>query len=239
MRTSLLVIALAACKTDPAPAPAATVASSDPLPRRAKLPALTRTNALVVGVQLRAESAWNDATAMNTADAWDLAADLFARSRDACPRECSDLAYAAVLARKNAIAADASLVRPVEKPTSPEEMPERVVAFIDAADAYAASAPAGDSEAAGISFLAGKQFNDYGYVDESTTRFADIVRANPTHDVALYSANLLLDAFNRSERYEDLVAWARTLQGNAVLMASHAELAEVVAQILARAAGAN
>lgn len=199
----------------------------------------TKTNALIIGVQLRAEMAWNDATAQGTAEAWDLAADLFQRSRDACTTECSELAYTTVLARKNALAVDPAIVKPVEKPVTPQELPARVESFIDAADAYVASAPPGDDDAIGVSFLAGRQYNDYGWIDESTTRFASIVLASPTHEVALYSANLMLDAFNRSERYDELVQWARELSANAALMAAQPELAEVVAQILSRAGRAN
>jgi hypothetical protein len=46
----------------------------------------------------------------------------------------------------------------------------------------------------------------------------------------------MLDAFNRSERFDDLLRWARDLQANAALMATHEDLAELVADILARAA---
>jgi hypothetical protein len=232
------VASLVACKADPPAARDVTNRASETAfaPRRAKLPAPTRTNALVIGVQLRAEIAWIDATAANTPEAWDLAADLFTRSRDACLRDCAELAYATVLARSNALKADATIVRPVEKPTTPQPMPARVEAMIDAADAYVATAPAGDSDAIGVGFLAGQQFNDYGYVDESTTRFAAIALENPTHEVALYSANLLLDAFNRSERYEEMLRWARMFRDTPALMATHSELAEIVRMLLAREA---
>ncbi|MFN0252850.1 MAG: hypothetical protein ACKV2T_38605 [Kofleriaceae bacterium] len=235
-----LLWSLVACKADPPPREAGSAANragETTAPRRAKLPELTRTNALVIGVQLRAEMAWTDATAASSPEAWDLAADLFARSRDACLRDCAELAYATVLARSNALKADASIVRPAEKPTTPQPMPERVEAMIDAADAFMATAPAGDDNTIGVGFFAGQQFNDYGHIDESTTRFANIVNANPTHEVALYSANLMLDAFNRSERYEDLLRWARELEANAALMATHGELAELVANIVRGARG--
>jgi hypothetical protein len=234
----VLVASLVACKADPPAARDVTNRASETAfaPRRAKLPAPTRTNALVIGVQLRAEIAWIDATAANTPEAWDLAADLFTRSRDACLRDCAELAYATVLARSNALKADPTIVRPVEKPTTPQPMPARVEAMIDAADAYVATAPAGDSDAIGVGFLAGQQFNDYGYVDESTTRFAAIALENPTHEVALYSANLLLDAFNRSERYEEMLRWARMFRDTPALMATHSELAEIVRMLLAREA---
>ena len=242
MRTALLacLAALFACKTerapDASPLGAASTAStaSTAKARRAKLPALTRTNAIVVEVQRRAELAWTDAEAANTPDAWDLAADLFARSRDACVAACDELAYSVVLARANAIKADA-LPPPDPKPTTPQPLPPRVEAMIDAADRFVATSP-DNAEALGVSFLAGKQYNDYGWIDESTTRFATVVAADPRADVALYSANLMLDAFNRGERFEDLVRWARDLQANAVLMASHPEIAETVAQILRAAA---
>lgn len=234
--------ALVACKPDsppPARADRAVANTSNARPRQATLPALTNTNALIIGVQLRAEMAWNDATAVNTPEAWDLAADLFARAAAACRVECSELAYATILARSNAIKSDATLVRPDEKPTEPQPLPVRVEAFIDAADSYVATAPAGDEDAIGVSFLAGQKYNDYGWIDESTTRFGTIVLANPTAEVALYSANLMLDAFNRSERYDDMLRWARDLQANAALMAAYPELAELVAELLARAARAN
>ncbi len=243
MRFALLLVVLAACKTDPAPAANDHTPTRSPIAntthgrsRQAKLPAPTNTNALVIGVQLRAEMAWNEAAAANTSESWDLAGDLFQRALAACRVECRELAYAMVLARSNAIKADPSLVRPVEKPTEPQPLPARVEAFVNAADDYVASAKAGDDEAIGVSFLASQQYNDFGWVDESTTRFASIVAANPTHDVALYSANLMLDAFNRSGRYEEMLRWARDLQANAALMATHAELAELVADLLARAA---
>jgi hypothetical protein len=234
--------ALIACKTDPAPAasdrkPLANTTNARP--RQAKLPAPTNTNALIIGVQLRAEMAWNDATAANTPEAWDLAADLFARAYAACRVDCRELAYADVLARSNALKTDPMLVRPAEKPTTPQPLPARVEAFVDAADTYAATAPPGDDDAIGVSFLAGQQYNDYGWIDESTTRFATIVIANPTHEVALYSANLMLDAFNRSGRYDDLLRWARDLRANAALMAAQPELAELVQNLIDRAGRAN
>ncbi len=241
---ALAVLSLVACKTDSASVERgsgdrAVANTSSARPRQAKLPLPTRTNALIIGVQVRAEMAWNDATAANTPESWDLAAELFQRALAACRDDCTELAYAMVLARKNAIANDRSIVRPAEKPTEPQELPARVEAFVDAADTYVATAPSGDDEAVGISFLASQQYNDYGWIDESTTRFATIVLANPSHEVALYSANLMLDAFNRSGRYDDLLRWARDLSANAALMAAQPELAELVATILARAAGAN
>lgn len=238
----IAVYVVSACKTDPAPSTKTAplvVNTTIAAPRQAKLPAPTTTNALIIGVQLRAEMAWNDATAQNTPEAWDLAADLFLRARDACRVDCRELAYATVLARSNAMKLDPSLAVPDERPTEPQPIPARVESFIDAADAYVASVPPGDDEAVGVSFLAGQQYNNYGWVDESTTRFADIVQANPTHEVAEYSANLLLDAFNRAGRYDELLQWARTMQTNAALMATHAELAQLVADLLSRAARAN
>lgn len=244
MRAALFLCAVAACKPDPTPArvdkPIANSVSSTA--RRAKLPEMTRTNALVVQVQLRAEMAWNDAEAQNTLEAWDLAADLFANVRDACLHECRELAYAAVLARKNALALDPMIAAHVpleQRPTTPEPMPPRVEAMIEAADAFVASAPAGDEEAAGVGFLAAQQYNTYGWLDESTTRFAQVVTTNPTADVAEYSANLLLDAYNRAERYEELFAYARQLSLNAPFLAAHPEVAELVRDLLARAARAN
>lgn len=235
--------ALVACKTDGTPrdsnADPSVAHTTSTAPRRAKLPVPTKTNALVIGVQLRAERAWSDATESNTPDAWDLAAELFQRARGSCRADCRELAYAEVLSRANAIKAD-PLSRPTgEKPTTPVPLPARVEAFVDAADRYVATAPSGDYEAVGVSFLASKQYNDYGWIDESTTRFANIALGSPTEDVALYSANLMLDAFNRSERFDELVQWARQLQANAALMATHTELAELVADILARAARAD
>lgn len=235
----LLLLALtsfAACKPDPAPARSEAVpviAAATPA-RHATLPAPTRTNALHIAVQLRAEQAFADASASDTSEAWDLAADLFARARDACTADCSELAYATVLARANALKGDETNV-PDEKPTTPQPLPARVEALIAAADTYVAGASPGDDDAVGVAFLAGREYNDFGWIDESTTRFGALVVAHPTHEVALYSANLLLDAYNRSGRFEDLVRWARDLAANATLMATHAELAETVHDILARA----
>lgn len=235
-------LTLLACRSDPPPPqtaanrPAPTTIAP---PRQATLPAPTISNALIIGVQLRAEAAWNDATLAETSEAWDLAADLFARARDACTSDCGELAYATVLARAKALDADPTSARPEDKPTEPQPLPPRVEALIDAADVYVASASPGDDDAIGVSFLAGRQFDAYGWIDESTTRFATIVLAHPAHDVALYSANLLLDALNRSGRYDELVRWARDMSANAALMAAHTELAELVAEILARAARAK
>lgn len=243
MRTSLLalIVALPACKTDQPARSENTVAMapSATAPRRAKLPALTRTNALVVHVQLRAEMAWNDATSANTSDAWDLAADLFQRALASCRADCRELAYSEVLARKNAVMTDPSLRPPAEKPTSPVPLPARIEAMVDAADQYIAASPPDDPDALGAAFIAGQQYNNYGWIDESTTRFANVILTKPTEDVALYSANLMLDAFNRSERWDEMLQWARDLQANTVLMATHPELAELVADLLARAARAG
>jgi hypothetical protein len=233
----IAVTLLTACRPDSAPneRPISTAKrGATPHPRKAKLPVLTKSNVLPVTTQLRAESAWKFATEADTLQAWDAAGDLFTQARDECTSDCSELAYSAVLARSRAVSHDPSLERQGEKPIDPQPIPQRVEALISASDAYVATVP-GSDESAGVAFLAGKAFNDYGWLDESVARFGTLVEHHPTHEVSEYSANLLLDAFNRRERYDELVQFARMFAANPIFMGAHPDLAETVRAILRQA----
>jgi hypothetical protein len=229
MRTLLVATFLVGCRPDPTPAPV----TSAVVKRQAKLPFVTARNIVPVTTHLRAESAWTHAESADTLDAWDTAADLFSQARDECTSDCTELAYAAVLARANAIKHDPTLERPEEKPTEPQPIPARIESFITDADAFVEAAP-DNEEAPGVAFLAANRFDDYGWIDESITRYGDIIDNHATHDVSEYSANLLLDALDRAGRYEELVQFARMLAANVALMAAHPDLADLVQNILAR-----
>ncbi|HEY4183371.1 MAG TPA: hypothetical protein VGM90_41390 [Kofleriaceae bacterium] len=191
-------------------------------------------NIVAVTTQLRAESAWTSAEAADTLDAWAAAADLFEQARDECTSDCSELAYAAVVARGKEIQHDPSLEQPEEKPTEPQSIPERVQTFIADADSFVESSP--DAEAApSVAFLAAVRFDNYGWVDESIARYDSLIQKNPAHEVSEFSANLLLDALDRAGRYDELVRFANLLAGNVPLMTAYPDLAETVQNILAHA----
>ena len=137
-------------------------------------------------------------------------------------------AYAAVLGWKNALNVDPRVKEQAhtdeakkgknpkkpgakgddeEKVGPPQEIPEREQKMIAAFDIYInyIKDPK-DDELVGMKFLKANIYRRYNHFDEAIPIFQDILDHHREHETAEYSANLLLDTYNRTQRYDEMLA---------------------------------
>ncbi len=147
-----------------------------------------------------------------------------------------EAAYAAVLGWKNALAVDprvkAPTVDPNEKPGElppPKEIPERELKMLDAFDVYIKYIKdAKDSDLVGMKFLKANIYRKYNHFDEATPIFIDILEHHKSHETALYSANLLLDTYNRQQNFDQMIVWVDKLLADEKWLEDKEELKEVL-----------
>lgn len=126
-------------------------------------------------------------------------------------------AYAAVLGWKNALNVDPrqeakdaeaeDAKNPDKKPGPPQPIPERQQKMLAAFDIYInyIKDPK-DDELVGMKFLKANMYRRYNHFDEAIPIFEDIIQHHPEHETAEYSANLLLDTYNRTGKYDEMLA---------------------------------
>jgi tetratricopeptide (TPR) repeat protein len=131
-------------------------------------------------------------------------------------------AYAAVLAWKNALNIDdhgdsVDKDKSKEKDLKPRAIPEYQKKMIGAFDTYIKYVPDAP-ELTKIKYRKARVFYDYNHFDEAIVLFADIVDHHVTDELAIYSANLLLDCLNILKHYKELLATVEKYLANPVLM---------------------
>ena len=156
--------------------------------------------------------------------AWKDAAETYTRVVELDPKGkyVKDAAYAAVLAWKNALNIDdhgdeVDKDKSKEKVLKPRPIPEYQKKMIDAFDTYIKYVPDAP-ELIKIKYRKARVFYDYNHFEEAIKLFADIVDHHPTDELAIYSANLLLDCLNILKRYKELLATVEKYLANPVLM---------------------
>jgi tetratricopeptide (TPR) repeat protein len=201
-------------------------------------PAITSTDPALVA----AEKAWTAAAAetdrAKVVAAWEAAAAAFVRVVDAgvvTKAEQKDAAYAAVLAWKNALNVDPRIAAPAkdtdyDKVPTPQPLDARDQGLIHALDAYLTFSPTPD-EAAEVKFLRANLLRRRDHLDKAMAGFLDILAYHRDHEVAEYAANLLLDSYNRLQRYDDMTALVAKLRVDKAFLANKPDLAETVNRI--------
>jgi len=123
-------------------------------------------------------------------------------------------AYAAVLGWKNALNVDPRAKQQVEdekvvydKKPEPKPIPEREQKMLAAFDVYInyIKDPK-DDDLVGMKFLKANIYRRYNHFDEAIPLFMDILDHHTQHETAEYSANLLLDTYNRLQKYDEMLA---------------------------------
>jgi tetratricopeptide (TPR) repeat protein len=124
-------------------------------------------------------------------------------------------AYAAVLGWKNALNIDPRAKQQVEdeekgydkKPGPPQPIPEREQKMLAAFDIYInyVKDPK-DDDLVGMKFLKANIYRRYNHFDEAIPLFMDILDHHTQHETAEFSANLLLDTYNRLQKYDEMLA---------------------------------
>lgn len=227
------VALLAGCKerrAEPPVAPAAKAVAA-PTPARRGAPR-TWTRPPTPPALPRAATAWTAAETANTAEAWDAAAAAYEQVRDACEKGCPDDAYAALLARRNAMRTEAAEPPPGDAPVP---LPPRVEAAVAAMDAFVAAAAPDDPDAIGAKFIAGNLLRRWRQPD-GLVRLEEVLRAHRDHETAEYAANILLEQLLRQGRVAEVQALVAELLADAAFLAGKDELRATLLRIQQAAA---
>lgn len=193
-----------------------------------------------------AERKWAIAAASRgpaQSDLWEDAASAFVAVVDAgtLPKaELAEAARAALLAFKNALHVDPRVVkrdvdaRDNKRAPAPRELSsrdQRMMHLLDVAGRYETR----PDEVAGIAFFRANLWRRYEHHDKASPIYLEIIEKYPRSDVAVYSANLLLDSYNRAQRYDELVALASKLRRDKKFLAGRADFAHTVELVYAAA----
>ncbi len=142
---------------------------------------------------------------------WKAAAEQYTKVVEMDPKGkyVKESAYAAVLAWKNHLQIDDSGARgdkDTTKEFKAEKIPENWRKMIAAFDTYLKYVPDSDMVVK-IKYRKARVFYEYNHFDEAIPFFGDIVERHPKDELAIYSANLLLDCLNIMGRYRDIRLW--------------------------------
>ncbi len=157
-------------------------------------------------------------------NAWKEAAETYTKVIHLDPKGkyVKEAAYAAVLAWKNALnisdegeGVDKDKDR--EKKLEPRPIPEYQQKMVEAFDTYIKYVPDAP-ELVKIKYRKARVFYDYNHFDDAIKLFADIVDHHTTDELAIYSANLLLDCLNILHRYKELLQTVDKYLANPILM---------------------
>ncbi len=173
--------------------------------------------------------------------AWDATAnvlDRIAGEERIAPSFRVRAAYAAVRARVHAMRTDVVVVRshhdrragdsPLHgRSPAPRPLDARDARLVASIDMFVRLVPGEHSERiATARFWRGSIHRRAGHLDLAIADFVAIVEHMREHEVGPFAVNLLLDALDRLERYDELVAWARRLRSDAALLVRDEELGE-------------
>ena len=154
-----------------------------------------------------------------TLENWKDAAEQYTKVVEMNPtgKYVKDAAYAAVLAWKNALNVDDHEQRELvendrekmkqkgEK-LEPIKIPEYQQKMIGAFDTYIKYVPDAP-ELVTIKYRKARIYYEYNHFEEAAKLFGDIVEKHPKHELAIYSANLLLDSLNALGKTKEVVAY--------------------------------
>jgi tetratricopeptide (TPR) repeat protein len=156
-----------------------------------------------------------------------------------------EAAYAAVLGWKNALNVDPrvkeqadkvdDIDKEYDKVPQPKPIPERDQKMLAAFDVYInyIKDPK-DDELVGMKFLKANIYRRYNQFDKAIPLFEDILDHHREHETAEYSANLLLDTYNRTQQYDKMLALADKLTKDAKFLDGKDDLKAVLGDIKAK-----
>lgn len=108
-------------------------------------------------------------------------------------------------------------------------IPPEKQGFLDAAARYLAHVPGGDMRVE-VAYKAARIHYQYNHFDEAVAGFSQIALEHPEHELAIFSAHLVLDAFNMQENWEAIDEWAKRFYAEPRLARGEfrAELLEII-----------
>ena len=194
-----------------------------------------------------AELLWSRAVTEKDArlatELWERAAGAFTRVVQAGqvdPAMRKEAAYAAVLGWKNALDVDPRpkvQAGPIDDRAYEAVPPPRPIAarerkMIAAFDLYLATVrDPDDEELVRIKFAKANVYRRHDQYDRAIPLLADLVAKHRTHEVAEIAAQLLLDAYNRMHRHDEMLAAATRLAADTAFVKDKPELREVIERL--------
>jgi tetratricopeptide (TPR) repeat protein len=156
----------------------------------------------------RAELLW-------AGERWREAAEQYTAVAEKDPRGrfAKEAAYAAILARKNALGPEKPQEGGEPWPLSAEER-----ALVDAFDLYLRVVPDAP-ERVKVEYRRARIHYEHGLYDQALPLFAEIVDRYPEQELAVYAANLLLDVLKVTGREGEIPGWVAKFLKDPALMA--------------------
>jgi TolA-binding protein len=107
--------------------------------------------------------------------------------------------------------------------------------LVDSCNRYLKWQPKGDKWVE-MAYKAANIYYRHNYFAEATDLFTRIALDHPSHELAGYSTNLVLDAYNLLGDWRNVNAWAKRFWGNAELIRAHPALKEDLAKVIEQSA---
>ncbi|HEY6100759.1 MAG TPA: hypothetical protein VIW03_15080, partial [Anaeromyxobacter sp.] len=107
--------------------------------------------------------------------------------------------------------------------------------LLDACLRYLKWQPKGD-KAVEIAYKAARLHYQHNAFAEATDLFTRIALDHPSHELAGYSTNLVLDAYNLLGDWRNVNGWAKRFYGNAELLKAHPALKDDLAKVIEQSA---
>lgn len=146
-----------------------------------------------------------------------------------------EAARAGLAAFKNALHVDVRARLDVKdtdfaRTPQPKPIPAEQQRLIRLANIYIAFDGNSD-EGVSLKFLRANVYRRFEHFDMAIPALSEIVNRHRSHEVAEYAASLLLDSWNRLERYDELLALTDKLRADRAWLANKPELAETLRRI--------
>jgi tetratricopeptide (TPR) repeat protein len=156
---------------------------------------------------------------------WKEAAEAYTTFVEKNPKhkDAKDAAYAAVLAWKNAlnvvqgVSSDDRPDKDKDKKFEKMEIPAAEQKMIQAFDTYIKYVPQSE-ELVNIKYRKARIYYEYNHFSDAVRYFGDVVQNHPDSELAVYSANLLLDSLNVLGNSKELMVWVDRFVQNPKLM---------------------
>ena len=197
--------------------------------------------------ELQWSRAENEKNARLQTALWEDAAVAFTdvvKTQKADPKKLKEAAYAAVLGWKNALNVDPRLKEQVgdidddknyDTVPPPKPIPPREQKMLDAFDIYIKYIKdPKDPDLVLMKFSKANTLRKYNHFDDAIPMFEDILQNHRDSEAAEYSAQLLLDTYNRMQKYDEMLVLVDKLEGDKKFLEGKDALAETMAKIKAQ-----
>jgi len=107
--------------------------------------------------------------------------------------------------------------------------------LVDACERYLKYQPGGEKWVE-VAYKAANLYYRHNRFAEATDKFTRIALDHPDHELAKYSTNLVLDAYNLLGDWKNVNGWAKRFYANPTLLKAHAGLKEDLARVIEQSA---